>query len=228
MHQPTPKLTLVTLALACALGLSLPAQAQIAGTSTTLGVSVTESTQLALGWSAKKTLLGKTVYNEAGKKVGKVEDLIISPDKSVSYVIVGAGGFVGIGRHDVAIPVTQIQDTAGKLVMAGASKETIQAMPAFVYATDTTRRDAFVTAAQSDITKGKAEVARLETQAGAAATDTRAKIQLDITALQKDVTAAEGKLAELKQASAARWKEFEADVSAATARLRKSTQKLPG
>lgn len=52
--------------------------------------------------------------------VGKVQDLIISPDANVSYVIVSAGGFVGIGRHDVAIPVTQIQGPSGKLVMTGA------------------------------------------------------------------------------------------------------------
>ena len=89
---------------------------------------------------------------DAGVKVGKVEDLIISPDKNVSYVIVGAGGFVGIGRHDVAIPTTQIQDKAGKLVMAGATQDTIKGMPGFTYATDTTKRDAFVAAAPLTVT----------------------------------------------------------------------------
>jgi len=66
-------------------------------------------------------------------KVGKVEDLIVSPEKNVSYVIVGAGGFVGINRHDVAIPVSQIQNKAGKLVLSGATKASIKAMPEFVY-----------------------------------------------------------------------------------------------
>jgi sporulation protein YlmC with PRC-barrel domain len=107
----------------------MPAAAQVAGTATT----VVDSTKSAMGWSVKKTLMGKTVYNDADLKVGKVEDLIISPDKTVSYVIVGAGGFVGINRHDVAVPVTQIQDVAGKLVLAGATKASIKAMPAFVY-----------------------------------------------------------------------------------------------
>ena len=111
-------------ALVGALVIGLPAQAQVAGGTTTATVSITESTQLAAGWSVKKTLMGKTLYNEAGDKVGKVEDLIISPDKNVSYVIVGAGGFIGIGRHDVAIPVAQIQDRGGKLVMAGVNAAT--------------------------------------------------------------------------------------------------------
>jgi uncharacterized protein YrrD len=78
----------------------------VAGGTTVENVNV--MTQLAIGWSVKKTLLGKTIYNEVGEKVGKVDDLIISPERDVSYIIVGAGGFIGIGRHDVAIPVNQI------------------------------------------------------------------------------------------------------------------------
>jgi sporulation protein YlmC with PRC-barrel domain len=200
----------------------------VAGGTTTVEASVTESTRLAVGWSVKKTLMGKTVYNEAGQKVGKVEDLIISPDKAVSYVIVGAGGFIGIGRHDVAVPITQIQDTAGKLVMAGATKDTIKGMAPFTYANDTAKRDAFVAAADKDIAKGKSAVASLEKKAGAATTVAKTKIDADITALQSDVKSAEGKLDAMKQATAVRWKEFEADVNAATARLRKSTDKALG
>jgi sporulation protein YlmC with PRC-barrel domain len=221
-------LTLTTLSLLGALGGATTAHAQVAGGTTTVDVSITESTQLAMGWSAKKTLMGKTIYNDAGNKVGKVEDLIISPNKNVSYVIVGAGGFIGIGRHDVAIPVSQIQDKAGKLVMANATKETIKAMPAFTYANDGARREQFVAAADKDIAKGKAKVADLEKKAGAATTDAKAKINLEITALQANVKSAEGKLSEMKQATSARWKEFEADVNAATARLRKSLETTAG
>jgi sporulation protein YlmC with PRC-barrel domain len=207
------------------------AVAQVAGGTTTVETSVTESTKLAMGWSVKKTLMGKTIYNDAGQKVGKVQDLIISPDKNVSYVIVGAGGFVGIGRHDVAIPVTQVQDKAGKLVMTGATKEMIKGMPQFTYAPhpmDTSGRDAFVAAADKDIAKGKAAVARLEKKAGTAAGDAKARMDVDLSALQSDVKAAEAKLTDMKQATAVRWKEFEADVNAATARLRKSTEKALG
>jgi hypothetical protein len=48
--------------------------------------------------------------------------------------IVGAGGFVGVGRHDVAIPVAQITEQDGKLVLAGATKDAIKALPKFDYA----------------------------------------------------------------------------------------------
>jgi hypothetical protein len=33
---------------------------------------------------------------------------------NVSYVVVGAGGLVGVGGREVAIPVLQIQDKSGK------------------------------------------------------------------------------------------------------------------
>src|SRR5437016_2460505 len=71
-----------------------PAAAQVAG-STTLGVSVTELRDVMEGWSAKRQILGQDVYNDKQERVGIVEDIIISPKKTVSYGIVGAGGFLG-------------------------------------------------------------------------------------------------------------------------------------
>jgi sporulation protein YlmC with PRC-barrel domain len=231
MNKHSPKSTLAILTFAgavAAICANQSAFAQVAGGTTTVGISVIESTQIAAGWSVKKTLMGKTIYNDAGQKVGKVDDLIISPDKKLSHVIVGAGGFLGMGRHDVAFPVSQIEDKAGKLVMSGATKDSVKAMPQFTYATDNSKRDAFVAAADKDIAKGKAKVAELEKKAGAAATDAKAKIDSEMATLQADVKAAETKLGEMKQATAARWKEFEADVSAATAKLRKSTDTATG
>ena len=203
----------------------LSAQAQVAGGTTTVGAAVVASTQLAMGWSVKKTLMGKTIYNETGVKVGKVEDLIVSPDKTVTYVIVGAGGFVGIGRHDVAVPVTQIQNTDGKLVMAGATKESVKALPTFEYTNERADRSAFIAQADRDISKGKADIAALQKKADAAGADAKAALNGQIAALQLDLKAAEGKLADLKSAAASRWKEFEGGVSDANARLRKSIDK---
>ncbi len=221
-------LTLLTLVMAAALAVHGPAFAQVAGGTTTTGISVVESTQVALGWSVKKTLLGKTIYNESGQKVGKVQDIIIAPDRSVSYVIVGAGGFIGLGRHDVAIPVAQIQDQTGKLVMAGATQDLIKAMPQFEYANDSARRNQFVAAAEKDITRGKAKLFELEKKTSNATADVKATIDLQITALQVDVKSAEAKLSELNQATANHWREFEASVSSAIARLRKSIDSAKG
>ena len=106
---------------------------QVAG-STTLGVTTEELKSLVVGWSAKKHILGEAVYNSSDEKIGAVEDLIITPEKAVSYAIVGTGGFLGIDRHDVAIPVGQLKLMGGKLVLPGATKEGLKALPKFDYA----------------------------------------------------------------------------------------------
>ena len=109
------------------------AMAQVAG-STRLGVSIEEVKIVASGWSAKKQILGKTVFNENNEKVGKIDDLIVAPTGELSFVIIGAGGFAGVGRHDVAIPVQQIQLQDSKFVLPGATKAAVKAMPKFEYA----------------------------------------------------------------------------------------------
>ena len=55
-------------------------------------------------------ILGKAVYNENNEKIGKVQDLIVTPDNSISYAIIGVGGFLGVGEHYVAVPVNEIKD----------------------------------------------------------------------------------------------------------------------
>jgi basic membrane lipoprotein Med (substrate-binding protein (PBP1-ABC) superfamily) len=60
--------------------------AQTAG-QTTLGVTVVELADVVKGWSAQKQLLGQSVYNDKDEKIGKIEDIIITPERSVSYAI---------------------------------------------------------------------------------------------------------------------------------------------
>jgi sporulation protein YlmC with PRC-barrel domain len=107
--------------------------AQLAG-STTTGVTVEELKTIALGWSAKKQILGKPIYNDKDEKVGDVDDLIIAPDSSVSYAIIGVGGFLGLGERQVAIPVNHFKGGEGRIVLPGATKDALQAMPSFQYA----------------------------------------------------------------------------------------------
>jgi sporulation protein YlmC with PRC-barrel domain len=109
-------------------------QGQQAVGSTQLGVAVAELRDVTVGWSAKRQVLGQSVYNDKGEAIGKVDDIIIAPDKAVSFAVIGAGGFLGVGKHDVAIPVSQLKQSDGKFVLAGATKDVIKAMPPFEYA----------------------------------------------------------------------------------------------
>ena len=40
-----------------------------------------------------------------------------------------AAAVLGIGKHDVAIPVGQFKEDKGKIVLGGATKEALKAMP---------------------------------------------------------------------------------------------------
>jgi sporulation protein YlmC with PRC-barrel domain len=127
--KPTSILMLASIALMT----STIAQAQVAG-STLVGVAAAELREVTLGWSAKRQVLGQAVFNDKSERIGVVEDIVIAPDKAVSYAVIGAGGFLGIGSHDVAIPVSQLRQVEGKFVLAGATKEALKAMPSFEYA----------------------------------------------------------------------------------------------
>ena len=93
-----------------------------------------ELEQVATGWSAKKQILGKDVYNDAGDKIGEINDLIVTPNKTVSYAIVGVGGFLGVGEHEIAVPVGKLKQEMGKIVLHGATKDALKAAPKFEYA----------------------------------------------------------------------------------------------
>jgi hypothetical protein len=105
----------------------------IAGSSQ-LGVSVAELRSVATGWSAKRQILGQPVYNDQGERIGTVDDIIVAPDKALSYAIIGVGGFLGLNKHDVAVSVNQFKQESGRLLLPGASKEALQALPEFEYA----------------------------------------------------------------------------------------------
>ena len=86
------------------------------------------------GWRASK-LIGATVYNDKDERIGKIEDMIVSPDGKVSVAVIDVGGFLGIGQHRVAIPVDGFTDIkAKKLVLPKATKESLKALPEFSYA----------------------------------------------------------------------------------------------
>jgi sporulation protein YlmC with PRC-barrel domain len=124
-----------TMILLAGIAMTMPAivQAQVAG-STLLGVTVGELRDVTLGWSAKRQILGQPVYNNMDERIGAVEDIIVTTDKSVSYAIINAGGFLAVAKHNVAIPVSQFRLSGEKLVLPGATKDALKATPAFEYA----------------------------------------------------------------------------------------------
>lgn len=131
--KPAHTVFLIPIFASLTLAAPMLVNAQVAG-STVVGVSVSEMRDVADGWSAKRSILGQPVYNDKNERVGSVDDIIVAPDKAVSYAIVNAAGFLGLTKHDVAVPVSQFKLVDQKLVLAGATKDALKASPPFEYA----------------------------------------------------------------------------------------------
>jgi sporulation protein YlmC with PRC-barrel domain len=79
-----------------------------AGSPATTVTTTNWLTQEATGkWRASK-MVGLNCYNNDNEKIGDIAELIIDRSGKLEAVVVGAGGFLGIGERDVAVPYSQI------------------------------------------------------------------------------------------------------------------------
>ena len=69
-------------------------------------------------WRASK-LEGLDVYNNNNEKIGDISELLVDDNGQIQAVIIGVGGFLGIGEKDVAVPFESLEFM---------SKEQVQAM----------------------------------------------------------------------------------------------------
>ncbi len=78
-------------------------------------------------------LIGATVYNEQDEKIGSVDDVLITPGKEATGVVLSVGGFLGIASKLVEVPYSDISVRNDRLVMAGSSKDQLTRMPDYKY-----------------------------------------------------------------------------------------------
>jgi hypothetical protein len=80
-------------------------------------------------------IIGAKVYNERNEAVGDVDDLIIHPNGQAPTAVLSVGGFLGIGARLVAVPLSELRfnPDGERWVLSGATRETLQARPAFSY-----------------------------------------------------------------------------------------------
>lgn len=83
-------------------------------------------------WRASN-LIGSSIVNAANESIGDINDLLIGTDGKVSSVVVGVGGFLGIGEKNVALPFSDLTVTRNEngrtVVMSKATKQTLETMP---------------------------------------------------------------------------------------------------
>jgi sporulation protein YlmC with PRC-barrel domain len=78
-------------------------------------------------------ITGAAVYGSDGKKIGSIATVLMRPDtRTIERFVVGAGGVLGVGAHDVALPVSQFHWDAqkGGFVIADTEAQ-LKAMPAW-------------------------------------------------------------------------------------------------
>jgi sporulation protein YlmC with PRC-barrel domain len=62
------------------------------------------------GLRESSTIVGTRVKNAQGKDIGEIEQLMIDPKSGrVTHVVVGVGGFLGIGEKQVIVPWSQLR-----------------------------------------------------------------------------------------------------------------------
>jgi sporulation protein YlmC with PRC-barrel domain len=127
-------------AVSLAVLIAIPAVAQDAaapGAQRAPAIEAVEK-QKAVSFSgdvSAKALLDENVMNSANENIGDINDILIDREGKVAAVIVGVGGFLGMGEKDVALPYDQLtfgKDDNNELVIGtSATKESLESAPEY-------------------------------------------------------------------------------------------------
>jgi sporulation protein YlmC with PRC-barrel domain len=85
----------------------MPTKAAVTAATTTVSASNWLTGEATGQWRGSR-MIGLKVYNDANEKIGDIAELIVDRSGKIEAVVVGAGGFLGIGERDVAVPYGQI------------------------------------------------------------------------------------------------------------------------
>ena len=80
----------------------------------------TESSSFQGNWRASK-VVGLSVYNDKNESVGSINDLLTDKNGKIVAVVIGVGGFLGVGEHLVAIPFEKVKFSSEPVVYSGAA-----------------------------------------------------------------------------------------------------------
>jgi hypothetical protein len=103
------------------------------GTPQTAAIMKVDPATIATGYRVSK-VVGSTVVNEANETVGTIDDLIVTPAEVVPFAVLSVGGFLGMGTKYVVVPYDALRVRDKKIILPGATKESLKALPEFNYA----------------------------------------------------------------------------------------------
>jgi sporulation protein YlmC with PRC-barrel domain len=59
-------------------------------------------------WRASK-LIGVNVYNDQNEKLGDISEILLDKSGKVDGVVIGVGGFLGMGKHDILVTMDKLK-----------------------------------------------------------------------------------------------------------------------
>jgi sporulation protein YlmC with PRC-barrel domain len=71
-------------------------------------------------WRASK-VVGLNVYNDKNENLGSINDLLTDKSGNIKAVVIGVGGFLGVGAHLVAVPFDKIKFVNEPVVYTGVA-----------------------------------------------------------------------------------------------------------
>ena len=80
----------------------------------------TSSTSFQGDWRASK-MVGLKVYNDSNESVGSISDLLMEKGGAIKAVVIGVGGFLGMGEHLVAVPLDKVKFVNEPVAYTGAA-----------------------------------------------------------------------------------------------------------
>ncbi|MBP6769521.1 MAG: PRC-barrel domain-containing protein [Reyranella sp.] len=127
------RIVLATATVATAAALTMPLVVLAQGAPQTVQLVKVDVVKLSTGYRASK-VIGSSVVNEAGDTVGKIDEIIVGPDGKAPFVVLSVGGFLGLGDKLIVLPYEQLRTNGKKMVLPGATKDSLKALPEFKYA----------------------------------------------------------------------------------------------
>ena len=71
-------------------------------------------------WRASK-LVGLNVYNDSNESLGSINDLLTDKSGNIKAVVIGVGGFLGVGEHLVVVAMDKVKFVDDPIAYTGAS-----------------------------------------------------------------------------------------------------------
>src|SRR5689334_23355039 len=59
-------------------------------------------------WRSSK-LIGLNVYNDKNEKLGDISEIFLDKAGKVDGVVIGVGGFLGVGKHDIKVEWSKLK-----------------------------------------------------------------------------------------------------------------------